>query len=53
MRRKDDSPIARTTPKKRYRTPTVRNLGNINELTQGLASGPNFDGGGGANIYAS
>jgi hypothetical protein len=39
--------------KKRYQPPTVRTYGTVRDLTLTNAAGPNFDGGGGANIYAS
>lgn len=36
-----------------YQPPTVRTYGSVRDLTLTNAAGPNFDGGGGANIYAS
>ncbi len=44
-----------TTPaaKKHYQSPTLSTYGNVRDLTMMNAAGPNFDGGGGANIYAS
>lgn len=33
--------------------PTLHTFGTVGDLTRTLPSGPNFDGGGGANIYAS
>lgn len=36
-----------------YQPPTVRRYGSVRDLTLTNAAGPNFDGGGGANIYAS
>jgi hypothetical protein len=38
---------------KRYKPPTLRSFGNVRDITLTSATGPNFDGGGGANIYAS
>jgi hypothetical protein len=40
-------------PRRRYQPPTLRNYGSVRDLTLTNAAGPNFDGGGGANIYAS
>jgi hypothetical protein len=37
----------------RYRAPTLRIYGTVSELTGTAANGPNFDGGGGADVYAS
>jgi hypothetical protein len=44
-----------TTPaaRKPYHPPTLRTYGTVRDLTMTNAAGPNFDGGGGANIYAS
>ena len=42
-----------TDPKKSYHAPTLRTHGSVNDLTLTQAAGPNFDGGGGANIYSS
>jgi hypothetical protein len=39
--------------RKRYQPPTLRTYGSVRDLTLTNAAGPNFDGGGGANIYAS
>ena len=39
--------------RKRYASPTLHSYGRVRDLTKTLAAGPNFDGGGGANIYAS
>jgi hypothetical protein len=39
--------------RKEYTPPTLRDYGNVRDLTATNAAGPNFDGGGGANIYAS
>jgi hypothetical protein len=39
--------------RKRYQPPTVRTYGSVRDLTLTNATGPNFDGGGGADIYAS
>ena len=39
--------------RKEYHPPTLRDFGNVRDLTATNAAGPNFDGGGGANIYAS
>lgn len=39
--------------RKPYQPPTVRTYGSVRDLTLTNAAGPNFDGGGGANIYAS
>lgn len=39
--------------RKRYEPPTLRTYGSVRDLTQTNPGGPNFDGGGGANIYAS
>lgn len=36
-----------------YQPPMVRTYGSVRDLTLANAAGPNFDGGGGANIYAS
>jgi hypothetical protein len=36
-----------------YHSPSVREYGDVRELTLTAAQGPNFDGGGGANIYAN
>lgn len=36
-----------------YERPTVRTYGSVHDLTLTNPAGPNFDGGGGANIYAS
>jgi hypothetical protein len=44
---------ATTGARKRYQPPTLRTYGSVRDLTQTLAAGPNFDGGGGANIYSS
>ena len=44
---------AETSSRKPYRPPTVRTYGSVRDLTLTNAAGPNFDGGGGANIYAS
>jgi hypothetical protein len=44
---------AATPAKKRYRSPTLETYGTFRDLTLTNAAGPNFDGGGGANIYAS
>jgi hypothetical protein len=43
----------RPNPKRPYRTPHLSDLGHVGQVTKTLAAGPNFDGGGGANIYAS
>jgi hypothetical protein len=51
MSRRTESSSARR-PKKAYRAPTLRTYGRINDLTLTEPDGPNFDGGGGANIYA-
>jgi hypothetical protein len=40
-------------PKEEYSPPTLRTLGTVRDLTQTQPAGPNFDGGAGANIYAS
>lgn len=45
--------VAEVPSKKRYQPPTVRTYGTVRDLTLTNAAGPNFDGGGGANIYAS
>ena len=42
-----------TPTRKRYQPPTVRSYGSVRDLTLTNPAGPNFDGGGGANIYAS
>lgn len=39
--------------RKPYHAPALRTYGNVRDLTLTAAAGPNFDGGGGANIYAS
>lgn len=39
--------------KRPYHPPRVRSFGSVRDLTLTNAEGPNFDGGGGANIYAS
>ena len=39
--------------KKRYHAPRIDDLGDVAAMTRTAAQGPNFDGGGGANIYAS
>ena len=39
--------------RKEYSPPTLRDFGNVRDLTATNADGPNFDGGSGANIYAS
>ncbi len=39
--------------KKHYHPPTLRDYGNVRNMTLTNAAGPGFDGGGGANIYAS
>ena len=39
--------------RKEYHPPTLRDFGNVRDLTATAAAGPNFDGGGGANIYTS
>jgi len=39
--------------RKPYRTPTLRDHGSLQDLTLTNPAGPNFDGGGGSNIYAS
>ena len=39
--------------RKPYQPPTVRSYGSVRDLTLAQPAGPNFDGGGGANIYAS
>ena len=39
--------------RKEYSPPTLRDFGNVRDLTATAAAGPNFDGGGGADIYAS
>lgn len=39
--------------KKPYRSPELRRHGSVREITLTSAAGPNFDGGGGADIYAS
>ncbi len=39
--------------RRRYQPPTVRTYGSVRDLTLTNPSGPNFDGGGGADIYAS
>ena len=44
---------AETSSRKPYRPPTVRTYGSVRDLTLTLPAGPNFDGGGGANIYTS
>jgi hypothetical protein len=50
----DGGPCDAEVPaRKRYRPPTLRTYGSVRDLTLTNASGPNFDGGGGANIYAS
>ena len=47
------SPAGAQPVKKRYDTPHLRTYGSVRDLTMTNAAGPNFDGGGGANIYAS
>ena len=44
---------ARVPARKPYQPPTLRTYGSVRDLTLTNAAGPNFDGGGGANIYAS
>ena len=44
---------AERPPRKRYQPPTLRTYGSVRDLTLTNPAGPNFDGGGGANIYAS
>lgn len=39
--------------KKAYYSPVLRRHGSIRDVTLTNADGPNFDGGGGANIYVS
>ena len=39
--------------RKPYHPPTLRVYGSVRDLTLTNPAGPNFDGGGGANIYAS
>lgn len=48
-----DAPDGENPARKRYQPPTVRVYGSVRDLTLTNAGGPNFDGGGGANIYAS
>jgi hypothetical protein len=40
-------------PRKPYDPPTLRDYGTVRDMTATNPAGPNFDGGGGANIYAS
>jgi len=44
---------AQVPARKLYQPPTLRTYGSVRDLTLTNAAGPNFDGGGGANIYAS
>lgn len=54
MSRQSDQVTGSASPsRKEYHPPTLRDFGNVRDLTATNASGPNFDGGGGANIYAS
>ncbi len=56
MQERPEAPVGdATTPtaKKQYEPPTLRDYGSVLELTLTNAAGPNFDGGGGADIYAS
>jgi hypothetical protein len=54
MPRQSDQATGEASPsRKEYSPPTLRDFGNVRDLTATNASGPNFDGGGGANIYAS
>ena len=39
--------------RRQYEPPVLRTYGNVRDLTLTQPAGPNFDGGGGANIYAS
>jgi hypothetical protein len=48
-----EDPAGGQPVKKRYSAPTLRTHGTVRDLTMTNAAGPNFDGGGGANIYAS
>ena len=43
----------RLSTKRPYRAPRLSDLGPVGQVTKTSAAGPNFDGGGGANIYAS
>ena len=50
----DPKPTASArSERKPYRPPTLTSFGTVRDLTLTNAAGPNFDGGGGANIYAS
>ena len=49
----DQAPAEGTPSRKEYKPPTLRDFGNVRDLTATNPAGPNFDGGGGANIYAS
>ena len=40
-------------PRKDYERPVLSDLGAVRDVTLTNASGPNFDGGGGQDIYAS
>lgn len=54
MSRQSDQATGTASPsRKEYHPPTLRDFGNVRDLTATNAAGPNFDGGGGANIYAS
>ncbi len=49
----NQAPAEGSPARKPYHPPTLRDLGNVRDLTATAAAGPNFDGGGGADIYAS
>lgn len=60
MRHSADEPTAGTASvaavqpgRKSYTPPTLHEHGTVRDLTLTTAAGPNFDGGGGANIYMS
>ena len=54
MARQPDQVTGNASPsRKAYHPPTLRDFGSVRDLTATAADGPNFDGGGGANIYAS
>ncbi len=49
----DQIVVSAERERKPYRSPELRKHGSVREVTLTNANGPNFDGGGGANIYAS
>jgi hypothetical protein len=49
----NQAPAEGSPSRKEYSPPTLRDFGNLRDLTATAAAGPNFDGGGGTDIYAS